>query len=64
VFAGEIFLALHFDEAAPGALELKCDAVAPVEFDGWGSGGDDEVDVPVVQFVDQGDETASFVFVE
>ena len=38
VFAGEVLFALHFDEAAGGALELKCDAVAAVELDGWGSG--------------------------
>ncbi len=38
VFAGEVLFALHFDEAAGGALELKCDAVAAVELDGWGGG--------------------------
>jgi hypothetical protein len=38
MFAGQVFFALHFDEAAGGALELKGYAVAVVELH-WGGGG-------------------------
>jgi hypothetical protein len=48
VFAGEVFLALHFDQAAKSALELKGEAVAAVELSRGSGGGDDEVYVTVV----------------
>src|SRR6185437_15788382 len=62
VFASEVVLALHLDEAADGALEFEREALAAVELDGRGGGGDDEIDVAVVELVDECDEAAGFVF--
>ena len=58
VFAREVFLGLHLDEAARGALELEAEALAAVEGIGGRGGGDDQVDVVVVELVDQRDEAA------
>ena len=55
---GEIVRGLHFHQSRGGALERRDQALAGVQRHRRGVGGADQVDVAVVQFVDQVDETA------
>src|SRR4051812_20918260 len=62
VFACEVFLSLHLDQTAHGALEFEAEALAVVEI-GWRCRcGDDEIDAVIVQLVDQSDEAPGRVF--
>ena len=61
MLSGEIFLRLHFDQPALGALELECEFRAPIQFGHGAFGGDDEFDGPVVELIDQRDKSACLV---
>ena len=63
VLAREVLVALHLRQATHGAFELLGEPLAPIQLAGCGLGGDDEIDVMILQLVHQGDEAARFILV-
>ena len=58
---GKIVSALHFLEAADGALELETAVARRIKIGGLGVGGGEQFDAMLVERVDQGDEPRRLV---
>src|SRR5882757_10028700 len=63
VFACEVSMRLHFDEAARGALELEVQPLAQINRGRRGGRRHHDLDAAIVEFVDQHDEAPRRVLI-
>ena len=54
----QVLAGLHLDQPADGTLKLEREPLAPVERVWREVGGDEKLDLAIVELVDQGDEAA------